>query len=93
MNNDKNSYFNTIKQNRIKGFRKSFDKLREKLKSLKGNSLIEENTKETETLNDPFYTEDSKIDLPKIKKNILADYIKPLLKIKNLILKWMRQRN
>ena len=70
MNNDKNSYFNTIKQNRIKGFRKSFDKLREKLKSLKGNSLIEENTKETETLNDPFYTEDSKIDLPKIKLNI-----------------------
>ena len=70
MNNDKNSYFNTIKQNRIKGFRKSFDKLREKLKSLKGNSLIEENTKETETLNDPFYTEDSKINLPNIKLNI-----------------------
>ena len=70
MNNDKNSYFEPIKQNRINGFRKSFDKLREKLKILKGNVIIDENTKETDLINDPFYTEDTKIDLPNIKLNI-----------------------
>jgi len=70
MNNDKNSYFEPIKKNRINGFRKSFDKLREKLKILKGNVIIDENTKETDLINDPFYTEDTKIDLPNIKLNI-----------------------
>ena len=70
MNNDKNSYFEQIKKNRINGFRKSFDKLREKLKILKGNVIIDENTKETDLINDPFYTEDTKIDLPNIKLNI-----------------------
>ena len=70
MNNDKNSYFEPIKKNRINGFRKSFDKLKEKLKILKGNVIIDENTKETDLINDPFYTEDTKIDLPNIKLNI-----------------------
>ena len=70
MNNDKNSYFEPIKKNRINGFRKSFDKLREKLKIIKGHVVIDENTKETDLINNQFYTEDSKIDLPKIKLNI-----------------------
>ena len=70
MNRDRNSYFDIIKENRIKGFRKSFDKIREKLKTLKGNIIIDENTNETDLINDPFYTEDSKVDLPDIKLNI-----------------------
>ena len=70
MNKDRNSYFDIIKENRIKGFRKSFDKIREKLKTLKGNIIIDENTNETDLINDPFYTEDSKVDLPDIKLNI-----------------------
>ena len=69
MNKDRNSYFDLIKQNRINGFRKSFDKIRQKLKILKGNVGIDENTKETDLINDQFYT-DSKLDLPKIKLNI-----------------------
>ena len=70
MNKDRNSYFDIIKENRIKGFRKSFDKIREKLKTLKGNIVIDENTNETDLINDPFYNEDSKVDLPDIKLNI-----------------------
>ena len=70
MNKDRNSYFDIIKENRIKGFRKSFDKIREKLKTLKGNIIIDENTNETDLINDPFYIEDSKVDLPDIKLNI-----------------------
>ena len=70
MNNNRNSYFETIKENRINGFRSSFDKIRNKLKALKGNVIVDENTKETDLVNDPFYTEDSKINLPNIKLNI-----------------------
>ena len=70
MNKDRNSYFDIIKENRIKGFRKSFDKIREKLKTFKGNIIIDENTNETDLINDPFYNEDSKVDLPDIKLNI-----------------------
>ena len=70
MNRDRNSYFDIIKENRIKGFRKSFDKIREKLKTLKGHIVIDENTNETDLINDPFYTEESKVDLPDIKLNI-----------------------
>ena len=70
MNKDRNSYFDIIKENRIKGFRKSFDKIREKLKTLKGNVIIDENTNETDLINDPFYTEESKVDLPNIKLDI-----------------------
>ncbi len=70
MNKDRNSFFDPIKQNRINGFRKSFDKIREKLKIIKGHVVIDENTKETDLINNQFYTEDSKIDLPKIKLNI-----------------------
>ena len=70
MNRDRNSYFDIIKENRIKGFRKSFDKIREKLKTLKGHIVIDENTNETDLIYDPFYTEESKVDLPDIKLNI-----------------------
>ena len=70
MNRDRNSYFDIIKENRIKGFRKSFDKIRAKLKTLKGNIVIDDNTNETDLINDPFYTEESKVDLPDIKLNI-----------------------
>jgi hypothetical protein len=70
MNNDRKSYFDSIKENRIRGFKKSFDKIREKLKTLKGHIIIDEKTNETDLINDPFYTEDSKVDLPNIKLNI-----------------------
>ena len=70
MNNDRKSYFDSIKENRIRGFKKSFDKIREKLKTLKGHVIIDEKTNETDLINDPFYTEDSKVDLPNIKLNI-----------------------
>ena len=68
--NEKYSFFEPIKQNRIDGFKKSFDKIKDKLKVLRGNVKVEEKTNETEIINDPFYTEDSKVDLPDIKLNI-----------------------
>ena len=68
--NEKYSFFEPIKQNRIDGFKKSFDKIKDKLKVLRGNVKVEEKTNETEIINDPFYTEDSKVDLPDIKLDI-----------------------
>ena len=68
--NDKNAYFEPMKENRIEGFKKSFNRIRNKLKALRGNPVVDEKTNETAIINDPFYTEDSKVDLPDIKLNL-----------------------
>ena len=68
--NEKKSYLEPIKQNRIDGFKKSFDNIKNRLKLMRKDKTVEEKTNETEVINEPFDIEDSKVDLPDIKLNI-----------------------
>lgn len=73
MNSERNSYFDSLKRNRINDFTRSFNSIKNKLNALKGREIKPTcETEETYTsiVNKPFYTESSKVILPEMKLDI-----------------------
>lgn len=73
MNSERNSYFDSLKRNRINEFTRSFNSIKNKFNALKGREIkptCETEESYTAIVNKPFYTESSKVILPEMKLDI-----------------------